>query len=255
MKYPLCALLLLAGSAQAQYAPSPVFLVHGTPRRCNDITQLDRALSVRYQPFFAGWTLADYDAAIQWATDCSQYGWQTEANSRIPTLQSLSAPLRPAAQPITPPAVAVSRPTSPASPPAHSQVREPDGYQSMSVRNFVIDGPTLAAQHAKVRLVGSYLLSGNVGVLYADSQAVIMARYQADVGRQPSVPLLTEDASHKLREVLLSCDSNPSTGQVGCQIEIHGHATMCTLSNTFGAAHNTPCLEAEDGSGGATPGP
>lgn len=132
-------------------------------------------------------------------------------------------------------------------------IKEP--YQTVSVRDFVIDGPKLAAHHTKVKLAGAYILNGNIGVLYADSRAVIMARYPSDIGRQPSVALLTDNASHTLRAALLSCDSNPSAGQVGCQVEIHGRATMCTLSNTFGAMQSAPCLEAEDGSGGAIAGP
>jgi hypothetical protein len=79
---------LLAAQAQT-------FIIHGSAKRCNDITQLDSALFSHYEPFFAGWTLEDYDTAIAWASQCSQYGWQNTASSRIPTLQSLSAPLRP----------------------------------------------------------------------------------------------------------------------------------------------------------------
>lgn len=122
-----------------------------------------------------------------------------------------------------------------------------DPYQFVTVRNFVIDGPRLAAKHAKIKLIGSYVRQGNASMLYADTQAVIMARYHSDAGTQPSVVLLTDDASHKLREALVSCDSNPGASQVGCQIEILGEATICTLNNVFGATHNAPCVDVTDG--------
>lgn len=119
-------------------------------------------------------------------------------------------------------------------------------YQSMTVRNFVIDGPKLAARHVKVKLFGAYILQGKVGALYADTQAVMTAKY-SNGGTQPSVALLTDDASHELRATLLFCDSNPVTAQTGCEIEIRGRATMCETSNAFGALSHAPCIDAEDG--------
>jgi hypothetical protein len=89
---------LVLSFPSALAAQAQTFIIHGSAKLCNDITQLDRALSSHYEPFFAGWTLADYDAAIAWASQCSQYGWQNTAPSRIPILQSLSTPLRPVVQ-------------------------------------------------------------------------------------------------------------------------------------------------------------
>lgn len=119
-------------------------------------------------------------------------------------------------------------------------------YQTISVRNFVIDGPQLAAAHAKVDLVGVYILQGSLGMLYTDTQAVVMAKYNSEISTQPSVALLTDDASHKLREDLLSCSSN-SGAQLGCKVEIRGEATICTLTNNFGASREAPCINGEDG--------
>jgi hypothetical protein len=127
-------------------------------------------------------------------------------------------------------------------------------YQTISVRNFVIDGPHLAATHAKVDLVGVYVLQGSLGMLYTDTQAVIMAKYNSAISTQPSVALLTDDASHKLREDLLSCSSNPGA-QLGCKVEIRGEATICTLSNAFGAAKEEPCINGEDGGYWSAPAP
>jgi hypothetical protein len=120
-------------------------------------------------------------------------------------------------------------------------------YQPVSVRNFVIDGPKLAADHAYVALTGFYILQGNAAFLYTDSQAVIMARYHSNVGTQPSVALDATHASHQLRSTLVSCDSNPGEGQVGCKIDIRGRADMCTATSAFGASREMPCLIAEDG--------
>ena len=127
-------------------------------------------------------------------------------------------------------------------------------YQTISVRNFVIDGPHLAATHARVDLVGVYVLQGSLGMLYTDTQAVIMAKYNSAISTQPSVALLTDDASHKLREDLLSCSSNPGA-QLGCKVEIRGEATICTLSNAFGAAKEEPCINGEDGGYWSAPAP
>ena len=121
------------------------------------------------------------------------------------------------------------------------------GYETVTVRNFVIDGPQLTAENARVTITGTYILMGSVATLYADTQAVLMAKYYPDAGTQPSVPLLTTEASHQIREVLVACDSNPSTGQLGCQVTIRGQATICALNNAFGAIRDTPCVNVNDG--------
>ncbi len=72
------------------------FIIHGVEKRCNDITQLDRALSTSYGAYFDRWTRADFDEAIVWSSTCAQYGWQSIANSRVSLLQAResSAPIR-----------------------------------------------------------------------------------------------------------------------------------------------------------------
>jgi len=121
-----------------------------------------------------------------------------------------------------------------------------EDYQIVSVRDLVIDGPKLAAAHALVKVTGSYVLQGNVGMLYPDMQAVMMPRYGGQMGRQPSIPILTDNSSHELREALVSCDSDPSAAQVGCQVEIQGEVTMCSVTNGFGANSRAPCIDAKD---------
>ena len=61
-------------------------VVHGTPRTCSSITQLDSALSADYRQFFDGWTEKDYGDAIAWSQACSEYGWHIRGRPRIPLL-------------------------------------------------------------------------------------------------------------------------------------------------------------------------
>jgi hypothetical protein len=64
------------------------FVIHGTPRTCSAITQLDSALSAEYQQFFAGWTEKDYVDALAWSQACSEYGWHVPGRPRVPLLQA-----------------------------------------------------------------------------------------------------------------------------------------------------------------------
>jgi hypothetical protein len=120
-------------------------------------------------------------------------------------------------------------------------------YQSVSVRDFAVDGPRLAAENAKVTLTGSYILQGSRGMLYADIQAIVITKYRPETGPQPNVPLLTDHASRQLRQRLLTCQSDLSAAQVGCTIKIRGRARMCPLTNAEGATHDVPCVDAEEG--------
>jgi hypothetical protein len=126
-------------------------------------------------------------------------------------------------------------------------LQSPSDYPSVSVRDFAVDGPKLAAENAKVSLTGSYILEGNRGMLYADIQAVIKTRYRPEAGAQPSVPLLTDNASGQFRRRLLSCQTDPSAAQVGCTVRIRGQATMCALTIASGATREAPCVNVEDG--------
>src|SRR6266851_4447326 len=67
-------------------AQTRTFVIHGTPRTCSAITQLDSALSADYQQFFAGWTEKDYVDAVAWSQACSEYGWHNPGRPRIPLL-------------------------------------------------------------------------------------------------------------------------------------------------------------------------
>ncbi len=69
-------------------AQTQTFVVHGTPRTCSTITQLDSALSESYQQFFAGWTEKDYVDAVAWSQACSDYGWHIPGHPRLALLQA-----------------------------------------------------------------------------------------------------------------------------------------------------------------------
>jgi hypothetical protein len=123
----------------------------------------------------------------------------------------------------------------------------PSEYQTVSVRDFAAAGPKLAAENAKVTLSGLYILQDNRGVLYADRQAVVMARYHPEGPPQPNVPLVVEAASRQLRQRLLACQTDLSAAQVGCDIKIRGQVRTCPTIDTSGVTHEQPCVNAEDG--------
>jgi hypothetical protein len=130
---------------------------------------------------------------------------------------------------------------------AKEAASKPPDYQFVTVRDFVIDGPKLASASAKVKVTGSYIRQGGVEVIYANRQALIMATQTNSPGTQPSVPLLTDNAPHALRERLLNCQSDPTSAQIGCQVTVQGEATMCGLTSAFGATREMPCVHVEDG--------
>ena len=117
-------------------------------------------------------------------------------------------------------------------------------YQSVRVEDFATVGPKLAAENTKVTLTGAYILQGDRGMLYADIPAVIKTKYGRQKVTQPSVPLLTDAASSKFRRRILSCQTDPSASQVGCNITLRGQVTLCTP--TFGG-NEAPCVNVEDG--------
>jgi hypothetical protein len=65
-----------------------IFPVHGTPRSCSAITQLDSALSENSQQFFAGWNEKDYADAAAWSRACADYGWHIPGRPRLTLLQA-----------------------------------------------------------------------------------------------------------------------------------------------------------------------
>lgn len=123
------------------------------------------------------------------------------------------------------------------------------GYQQITVETFELDGKDLAAASARVSVSGSLMSDGGVSVLFANRQAAILATKYSNVAGQhyATVPLLLDDASRSFRQNLLSCQSQPASSYFGCPVTVLGHATICTLSNEFGAARQLPCVAVEDG--------
>lgn len=134
-----------------------------------------------------------------------------------------------------------------AAPKPDTPLPPPSEYQAVSVRDFAADGPKLAAENAKVSLSGMYILQDNRGVLYADRQGIVMARYHPDAPPQPHVPLLIDTASRQLRQRLVSCQTDLSAAQVGCAIKIRGQVSTCPLTDASGATHELYCVNVEDG--------
>lgn len=118
------------------------------------------------------------------------------------------------------------------------------GYQVLSVDSFVLDGKGLAEKAAKVALSGIYIREGGLDVLYVDQRAAMMAYGGVN---QPKAALLIDDAPRELREQLLWCQSNPAASRVDCSLRVEGRATMCTISNAFGAKRESPCVSVEGG--------
>ncbi len=114
----------------------------------------------------------------------------------------------------------------------------------MRVQDFATVGSTLAAGNAKVTLSGAYILQGERGMLYADIPAIIKTKYGPHTVTQPSVPLLIDVASSKFRRRILSCQTDPSASQVGCNITLRGHVTLCTPTP---GGSEAPCANVEDG--------
>jgi len=131
---------------------------------------------------------------------------------------------------------------------ARNQERDRErGYEPISVETFVLDSKELAAKAAKVSVSGAYLGQNNIGFVYVDTRAVIMATKYPNLGEQPKVPLLTDNATREFRQRLLACQSNPAAAQAGCPLTILGEVTICTFSNGLGAERTSPCINVEDG--------
>jgi hypothetical protein len=81
----LCLCSQVPGQTGAQ---TQTFVIHGTPKTCSAITQLDSALLTESPQFFAGWTENDYADAVAWSQACADYGWQVPWRPRIPLLQA-----------------------------------------------------------------------------------------------------------------------------------------------------------------------
>jgi hypothetical protein len=123
----------------------------------------------------------------------------------------------------------------------------PDSYRNITLSEFAIAGPSLAAQSARVQITGAYTESGNLDRLYANRASAVTSNENpenVDARRIPSIPLLTDQASHVARLALLDCRTR---NDVGCAVTLRGQVTMCTITNSLGSSQQFPCLDVRDG--------
>ena len=123
----------------------------------------------------------------------------------------------------------------------------PGSYRSLTLREFENEGPTLAAQSARVEITGAYAKPGNVDLLYANRASAVTSTdnpENEDARRIASISLLTDQASHGARAALVDCRTRKD---VGCQVTLRGQVTMCTITNSLGSSQQFPCLDVRDG--------
>ena len=119
-----------------------------------------------------------------------------------------------------------------------------ESYAATNVLNFIIDGPKLAREGARVDVYGTYIREGSVDVLYEDTTAVARARTWPQP--PPHVVVITEDATRALRAKLVSCQVDAMQSQLGCRIAIRGRVVICEVTAANGVPRREPCLEAQD---------
>lgn len=114
--------------------------------------------------------------------------------------------------------------------------------KKISVQDFAVDGPSLAKEKSLVEISGWYVgeNNGNMGSLYSNYNDFLLVKY-SNIYR-PSASLLLDDASHKLREKLLSCQAD--IRQQGCQVTLRGVAIVCEITNGYGVSHEEACINA-----------
>lgn len=102
------------------------FMIHGVPKSCSDITQLDSALTSGTQYFFAGWGEKDYADALTWSQACAYYGWHIPGRPRIPLLVAQRDRALGSSPPASPAAPAAPTGAPADVPPAAPAVAAPD---------------------------------------------------------------------------------------------------------------------------------
>src|SRR6266403_552005 len=167
----LCLCSQVRGQAGAQ---TQTFVIHGTPKTCSAITQLDSALLTESPQFFAGWTENDYADAVAWSQACSDYGWQVPWRPRIPLLQAQhDKALRPTqTQTVSSAGAAGALPSSPAQAGIASLVQAVPGAATANVLpsapvQAVIPAP---AQSVSIVATGSALPSRVRDHMVSDGQ-------------------------------------------------------------------------------------
>ena len=116
---------------------------------------------------------------------------------------------------------------------------EKKGFKPITFDDFLLDGKALAARNTKLSISGFYVRLGEVEFLMPSMNAIAMSRNEITADR--GIALLTEDAPRNVRQNFLNCRNNIVTAQIGCQMTVLGHATMCEKT-TLLETSNAPCL-------------
>ncbi len=141
----LCLCSQVRGQAGAQ---TQTFVIHGTPKTCSAITQLDSALLTESPQFFSGWTENDYADAVAWSQACAGYGWQVPWRPRIPLLQAQhDKALRPAQTQTVSSTAAAGAPTSP---PVQAAIAAPQAAMAAPQATIATPAQTSAPVQAPV---------------------------------------------------------------------------------------------------------
>jgi hypothetical protein len=207
----LCSQVRGQGDAQTQ-----TFIIHGTPKTCSAITQLDSALLTDSPQFFAGWTESDYADAVAWSQACADYGWQVPWRPRIPLLQAQhdralrsaqsqtvsstatagALPSPPAQAGIAPPVPIVTNATTggvPPSDPVQATVSVPAQTEPSAATGSALPGPAVQAAVAPPAQAVPSAATGDVlpsvpvqAAIAASAQAVPIA---TTGGVLPSAPV------------------------------------------------------------------
>lgn len=117
------------------------------------------------------------------------------------------------------------------------------GYVNTRFDDLILDAKQLSGIGAKVLVYGSYFKFGYSEVLMKPQ--FIQANH--DFASLPKIGLLTEEASRKSRQMLLSCQQTESWDTyVGCRVALLGRVTFCTMLSLEGS-EKIPCLRVDDG--------
>jgi hypothetical protein len=197
-------LLCLCAQARGQGggAQTQTFVIHGTPRTCTTITQLDSALLTDSPQFFAGWTESDYADAVAWSQACAEYGWQVPWRPRIPLLTSQHDRALKSAQTQTPPNPPVQAVPNAATGsvlpiPIQAAVAAPDQTEPTAAAGSTLQGPPVPAANAApaqvVPTVATVLPSAAVQTVVAPPTQAVAGAATASV--LPNAPAQAADAA------------------------------------------------------------
>jgi hypothetical protein len=181
-----CAPVLTRGQA------AQTFLIHGTPRSCSAITQLDSALADNSQQFFSGWNEKDYADAAAWAQTCADYGWHVAGRPRLPLLQEQHDKAAGAGQNQVAGTATAEAPGALVVQPAASAALQP-AVATQRLPNAASSGPNVAPALSNVPEPGAATAPG--GAAAQSAAAVPSAPIQAGAAAPAPVPLAAPAAA------------------------------------------------------------